>query len=90
MIHAPYGIYCPVCMKVHSGECPVPREIYRPKARPKVSLIERVGFEAQVRMLEEELAPIQNRPEADLTWVALIVSVISILLLAPAFLQFYW
>lgn len=80
-------MYCPVCMKVHSGECPVPRVIYRPTARPKAPLIERAGFEAQVRMLEEELAPV--RAEADLTWVALIVSVISVLLLAPVFLQFY-
>jgi hypothetical protein len=90
MIHAPYGMYCPVCMKVHSGECPVPKVIYRPKARPKAPLIERAGFEAQVRMLEEELTPVQNRLEPDLIWLALIISVISLWLLAPVFLQFYW
>lgn len=92
MIRAPHGMYCPVCMKVHSGECPVPRAIYKPRARrPKAPLIERAGFEAQVRMLEQELAPVQNnRPDADLTWAAIIVAVISLLLLVPVFLQFYW
>jgi hypothetical protein len=88
-VRTPRDMYCPVCMKVHSGECPVPRAIYKPRARPKVPLIERAGFEAQVRMLEKELAPAQNRPEANLIWVALIISVISLLLLAPVFLQFY-